>query len=150
MRPVTRVRRGRDMGSLSLGTRATWCRGAGGSDDPLYHDGRSDGRQPGDGPSLASSRSGPYNSWATEVLMDRQLSDGPSPKPRFSDLLFKSDGGDDGPSGLPGAEVMGEVTARHTSDGGSDGRQPATDRHWVHRVLVPTVLGRRRFRWAVN
>ncbi|MCD9640675.1 hypothetical protein HAX54_026125 [Datura stramonium] len=45
-----------------------------------------DGRQPCDGPSLASSRSGPYNSWATEVLADCHLSDGPSPKPRFSDL----------------------------------------------------------------
>ncbi|MCE3050782.1 hypothetical protein HAX54_048141, partial [Datura stramonium] len=39
-------------------------------------DGGSNGRQPDDGPSLGPSRSSPFSSWATEVLMNRQMSGG--------------------------------------------------------------------------
>ncbi|MCE3051359.1 hypothetical protein HAX54_049599, partial [Datura stramonium] len=40
-----------------------------------------DGRQPGDGPSLVPSRSSPFSLWVTEVPMDHQDCDGPSPVP---------------------------------------------------------------------
>ncbi|MCD9643315.1 hypothetical protein HAX54_030661 [Datura stramonium] len=64
-------------------------------------DGGSDGRQPSDGLSLGYPRYGPLISWATEVPTHCQLSDGLSwklsPKPRFSNLLFEPDSGDDEP-----------------------------------------------------
>ncbi|MCD7470831.1 hypothetical protein HAX54_010992 [Datura stramonium] len=44
-------------------------------------DSGSDGCQPGDRTSLVPSRCSPLNLWATEVLTDCQVSDGPSRKP---------------------------------------------------------------------
>ncbi|MCE3215191.1 hypothetical protein HAX54_001220, partial [Datura stramonium] len=66
-------------------------------------DSGSDGRQV-DKPSLGPSRSGLFSLRVTELPMDRQMSDGLSPNLHFGKsfgaILFKPDGGDDGPSGL--------------------------------------------------
>ncbi|MCD9640939.1 hypothetical protein HAX54_026696, partial [Datura stramonium] len=59
-----------------------------------------DGHQLDNVPSLESSRSGPFSSSATEMVMDRQASDGSSqqlsPRQRFPGPLFKVDRVDDG------------------------------------------------------
>ncbi|MCD7447187.1 hypothetical protein HAX54_025533 [Datura stramonium] len=87
-------------------------------------DGGFDGCQPGNGPSVLSLRSIPFSLWATEVPMDRQVSDNPSRqlsirpevqaiRLRKDGILIKLDGGDDGPLGLRRPVTF---PIRHNSD----------------------------------